>query len=166
MVEADPRSGQLLHRLTTHTRLLWPEGDIEVPVAVLGPELRGVLHRAHKAEQVVRGLESAERTLAAEERGLGLVDRKSGVARGVRISRLLLLADDGAHRFYRRVETLLRRHGSRVLAVRLDVSAGVLGELLFGAARLARLLMLTHKEAVGAALLAIAEEWGDHRNST
>lgn len=166
MVESDPRGPQLLLRLTTHTRPLWPKGEIEVPTATLGPELTSVLRNAHSAEQVVRGLETAERTLAAEDRGLRLADQHSGVPRGVRVSRLLLLADDGADRFYRRVETLLRRHGSRVLAVHLDVGAGTLGELLFGPARLARLLMLMHKDVVGAALLAIAGEAGDQGFST
>lgn len=158
MVESDSRGPQLLRRLTTHTCPLWSKGEIEVSGAALGPELTEVLLNAHSAEQVVRGLETAERTLAAEERGLRLADQLSGVPRGVRVSRLLLLADDGADRFYRRVETLLRRHGPRVLAVRLDVDATTLGELLFDPSHLVRLLMLMHKEAVGAALLAIAGE--------
>lgn len=158
MVASDPRGPQLLQRLTTHTRPLWSKGEIEVPVAKLGPELTEALRNAHSAEQVARGLETAEKTLAAEERGLRLADQHSGVVRGVRVSRLLLLADDGADRFYRRVETLLRRHGPRVLAVRLDVDAATLGELIFGPSHLARLLMLMHKEAVGSALLAVAGE--------
>ena len=76
----------------------------------------------------------------------------------VRVSRLLLLADDGAERFYRHVETLLRRHGPRVLAVRLDLDAHALGELLFGPGRLVRLLMIVHKEAVSAILLTMPED--------
>lgn len=163
MVESNPRGPHVLRRLTACTRPLWSKGEIEVPVATLGPELREVLRKAHHAEQVVRGLEAAERTLSAEERGLRLADRHSGVSRGDRISRLLLLADDGAERFYRRVETLLRRHSPRVLAIRLDVNAADLGEALLGASRLARLLLLTHKEAVGAALLAVAGEDRDRR---
>jgi len=103
------------------------------------------------------GLESAERMLAAQERGLGLVDRHSGVPRGVRVSRLLVLADDGAERFYRQVERLLRRYGPRVLAVRLETDADALGELLFGTNGRARLLMLNHKEAVSAFLLAMTD---------
>jgi hypothetical protein len=66
-----------------------------------------------------------------------------------------LLANDGAERFYRHVDTLLRRHGPRVLAVRLNADAGALGELLFGPGRLVRLLMIMHKDAVGAILLAM-----------
>lgn len=75
--------------------------------------------------------------------------------RGVRVSRLLVLADDGAERFYRHVETVLRRHGPRVLAVRVEVDAGALGELLFGPGHLVRLLMIEHKKAVCAVLLAM-----------
>jgi hypothetical protein len=77
------------------------------------------------------------------------------------VSRLLLLADDGADRFYRQVETLLRRHGPRVLAVVLEIDEHGLGELLFGPGRVARLLMLEHKQAVGSVLLAMADPWED-----
>ena len=79
----------------------------------------------------------------------------------MRISRLLVLADDGAERFYRRVEALLRRHGPRLMAVRLGIDAEGLGEMLFGPGRAARLLLIEHKTAVGAILLALADQWRD-----
>jgi hypothetical protein len=142
--------------LTAHTRLLWKDGDIEVTIATLSSALETALRNAHNAGHVIQGLESAERRLVLEERGLCLADGKSSVVRGERISRLLVLSDDGAERFYRKVESLLRRYGPRVLAVRLDVDAATLGELIFGQGRLARLLMLEHKEAVSAVLLAMA----------
>ena len=142
--------------LTTNTRLLWKEGEIEVAVATLSAELETALRNAHNAGQVVRGLESAERRLVLEERGLRLADKKSSVQRGERVSRLLVMSDDGAERFYRKVEMLLLRYGPRVLAVRLEVDAATLGEVIFGQGRLARLLMLEHKEAVSAVLLAMA----------
>ena len=156
LVESDPRGPQVLRMLTTHTRLLWKEGTIEVPSAALGPELETALRSAYNAGQLVRGLEKAEQLLVLEERGLRLADRQSSVQRGERVSRLLMLSDDGAERFYRKVESILRKYGPRVLAVRLEVNAARLGELLFGPGRLARLLMLEHKEAVGAVLLAMA----------
>ncbi|MFC1823750.1 hypothetical protein ACFL9T_13650 [Thermodesulfobacteriota bacterium] len=106
---------------------------------------------------MVRGLEIAARRLANEDHGMGLADRHSGVPRGVRVSRLLVMADDGAERFYRQVEALLRRHGPRLLALRLDVDAEAFGGLIFGPGGRARLLMLDHKEAVSAFLLALAE---------
>jgi hypothetical protein len=158
-VESDPRAPQLLHNLTTHTRLLWQESEIRIPVASMTAELAEALRNAHSAGQVVRSLENAERVLAAEERGLRMADRQSGEPRGVRVSRLLLLANDGAERFYRKVDALLHRHGPRVLAVRLEIDEQGLGELLFGPHRVARLLMLEHKQAVGSILLAMAGQW-------
>lgn len=156
LIESDPRIPQVLCMLSANTRLLWKEGEIEVPVARLSPELGTALRGAHYAGQVVQGLESAERRLLLEERGLRLADKKSSVQRGERVSRLLVMSDDGAERFYRKVESLLRRYGPRMLAVRLEVDAATLGELIFGKGRLARLLMLEHKEAVSAVLLAMA----------
>ena len=156
LVERDQRGPQLLRSLTLHTRPLWAGGELDVPLVKFDSELAAALRNARSAGQLVRGLESAQRALAAEEHGLHLADRRSGVPRGVRVSRLLALADDGVERFYRHVETLLRRRGPRVLAVRLEVDAGALGELLFGPGHLVRLLMIGHKEAVCAVLLAMA----------
>jgi hypothetical protein len=158
-VESDPRGPRLLRNLTAHTRLLWQGSEIEVPVAGMTVELAEALRNAYGVGQVVRSLENAERALAAEERGLRMADRRIRVPRGVRVSRLLLLANDGAERFYRQVEALLRRHGPRVLAVRLELDEHGLGELLFGPSEVARLLMLEHKQAVGSVLLAIAGQW-------
>lgn len=158
-IEGDPRAPQLLRNLTTHTRPLWRESEIGIPVAGMTLELAQALHNAYSAGQVVRSLENAERTLAAEEQGLRMADHQIGVPRGVRVSRLLLLANDGAERFYRKIDALLHRYGPRVLAVRLEIDEKVLGELLFGPHRVARLLMLEHKQAVGSVLLAMAGQW-------
>jgi len=155
LVEADPRAQELLCIFSAHARLLWPEGKILVPMVAFSPALAKALRTAHRAGQLVRSLEGAERRLAAEDRGLGLVDQRSGVLRGARVSRLLVLADDGAERFYRQVEKLLCQQGPRVLALRLDVKAETLGQMLFGPGRRAVLLLLDHKEAVSAVLLAL-----------
>ena len=157
LVEADPRGQELLRGLTAHARPLRPGGKIRVPTVAFNPALAEALRIAHRAGQLVRSLEGAERKLAAEGRGLGLVDQKSGVSRGERVSRLLVLADNGAERFYRQVEKLLRQHGPRVLALRLDVKAETLGQMLFGPGHRVLLLLLDHKEAVSAMLLALAE---------
>ena len=82
----------------------------------------------------------------------------SSPIRGVRISRLLILANDGAERFYRNVETILYRHKPRVLAVLHEIDAIGLGELLFGPGNIARLVMLNHKQAVGSVLLAMTDD--------
>ena len=158
LVESDPRGAALLQSLVDHARPIRTGSEISVPMALFDG-IEGVLQSAHRAGRVVRGLETAERTLAAEERGLRLVDQSSGVKRGGRVSRLLLLANDGSDGFYRQVENLLKRHGPRVLAIRLDVDATALGAPLFGVGRMTRLLMIQHKEAVAEVLFAFAEQF-------
>ncbi|MFC1868395.1 hypothetical protein ACFL0H_09705 [Thermodesulfobacteriota bacterium] len=157
LVEADPRGQETLRGLTEHSRPLRPGGKVRVPTVAFNPALAEALRISHRAGQLVRSLEGAERKLAAEGRGLGLVDQKSGVSRGERVSRLVVLADNGTERFYRQVEKLLRQHGPRVLALRLDVKAEALGQMLFGPGNRVLLLLLDHKEAVSAMLLALAE---------
>lgn len=156
LVEYDPRGPQLLRNLTAYTQPLWRESELDVPAAKLNFELAEELRKAYGAGQLIRGLESAERALAAEERGLRMADRQIGVTRGIRVSRMLILANDGAERFYRNVETMLHRHGPRVLSVLLEIDASALGELLFGPGSIARLVMLGHKQAVSSVLLAMA----------
>jgi len=159
-VESDPRGAALIQSLIEHSQPIRPGSENFVSAAKF-QGLETALQSAHSAGQVVRGLESAERALAAEERGLRLVDQSSGVKRGGRVSRLLLLADDGSDGFYRQVEKLLRRHAPRVLAIRLDVDAAGLGEPLFGAGRTIRLLMVQHKEAVAEVLFGLGEQFGN-----
>ena len=159
LVESDPRGAALLQHLIEHAEPIRADSEISVSVAQF-EGIETVLQSAHREGRVVRGLETAKRMLATEAHGLNLVDQSSGVKRGVRVSRLLLLSDDGSDGFYRHVETLLRRHGHRVLAIRLDADAAALGAPLFGAGRLTRLLMIQHKEAVAKILLGFAEQFG------
>jgi hypothetical protein len=154
-VEQDPRATELLRSLVSSRSPLWSGGGILVPKVTPRVDLTEALKRAQRAGHLLRGLESAERALAAEERGLRMADERGSSPRSARVSRLLLLADDGAERFYRHVEGLLRRHGTRVLAVRLEVEAGVLGERLYGPGRIVRLLLVERKEAVSDILLAM-----------
>lgn len=160
LVESDPRGENLLQNLIDHARPIRTGSEISVPAARFAG-IENALQSTHRAGRVVRGLEAAKRVLAAEERGLHLADRKSGVVRGGRISRLLLLANDGSDGFYRQVENLLRRHSPRILAIRLDVDAAGLGAPLFGAERRVRLLMIRHKDAVAELLFGLAEQFGN-----
>lgn len=154
-VEADPALAARVERVLAGGRPLWREGTIPVAHVPLDDALAAALRRARLAGELVRGLEGAEAALAAEERGLRLAAR-ADAPRGARVSRLLLLADDGAERFYRQAESLLRRHAPRLLAVRLAADAAALGGLLFGPGRTARAVLLERKEAVAAALAALA----------
>jgi hypothetical protein len=155
-VEDEPRAAHLSRALAGCSQPLWAGAELRVPQVDLTPAVEAALKSASSARRIVRGLEAAERALAAEAEGLSHVDRTTGVPRGERVSRLLVLADDGAERFYRRVESLLRRHAPRVLALRVSADQHVLGRLLFGPDQVARLLLVEHKAAVSAVLLALA----------
>lgn len=156
-LETDPRKEDILRKLAARTRLLWPGGTLEVPSTELNSGLAAVLQKANTAGQIIRGYESAEKKLGKEQQGLAMADQKTGVQRGMRISRLLILSNDGSERFYRGVESLLRRNGPRVFAVHLEADSLRLGELLFGHGRMARLIMIDHKDHVTAVLLALGE---------
>ena len=155
-VESDPRAARILARLAEDPHPLWPGGTLRIATLPLDAALADALRSARTANRVRRGLESIAAALDAEAHGLAQVDRESGVARGARMSRLLFVTNDGADRFYRHVETLLSRHAARVQGLRLDASAAELGALLFGPEAIARIVLLEHKDAVAAALLAIA----------
>jgi hypothetical protein len=160
-IASDPRAPLLIDALSNPCRRLWAESPLKILEAHLDEALQEALRTAFRAGRVVRSLEKTEALLAAEAHGQRLADHRSGIPRGVRISRLLVLADDGAERFYRQVAALLERHGPRLVAVRLDVGGEKLGRIIFGSGQAARLIMVEHKEAVGMVLLSLADQWAD-----
>jgi hypothetical protein len=105
-----------------------------------------------------RGLEAAEGALVAERRGLGALPPAEARRQGARVSRLLLLANDGAERFYRQVERLVATHAPRVLACVVDCDSATLGALLYGSDAVAKLVLAEHKTAVVAILRALAAD--------
>jgi hypothetical protein len=157
-IEADALASLLPGQLLRRARPLWSEAVFHAASLVPGEAVRAALVSANQAGFVVRGLEAAERRLAEEERGLALSAQPDRTA-AVRISRLLLVTNDGSERFYRNVEGLLRRHGPRLHAIRLEIDEHELGELLYGPGRVTRLVLLEHKNAVASFLLAVAGQW-------
>src|SRR5262245_15672681 len=105
-VELDPRAGAVQAALRVAAAPLWPGAQEEVPVVAASPALRAALQAARVAGQLERGLESITASLDAEARGL----RAAGMDQVARISRLVLVSDDGSERFYRQVAALLRAH--------------------------------------------------------
>jgi len=149
--------------LAARGKPLWSGSELRIAEVGAAPGLKTALKSVYSAGRIVRGYEDAERSLAAEARGLSHVDKKTGVVRGGRVSRLLILADDGAERLYRNVESLLRKHEPRLLALRVSANERALGEMVFGGGQVARLLLVEHKDAVSTVLLAVAAQWGSDR---
>lgn len=158
-LEGDPAAEGLADELARRALPLWSRGEALAPQGELTPALEAALRTAISEGQIVRGIDAAERRLAMEERGLKQVDERTGVARGQRVSRLFVVADDGDERFYRKAAKLVSLHDPRVLALRLSIDGPGLGQSCFGPRQVERLLLVEHKNAVSAVLLALAAQW-------
>jgi len=155
-IEADPEHRAIRERLAAESRRLWAGGTSTVPVLPLGSALADALGAACREGRVVLGLERAEEALAAETRGLTLMARRSGATPGARVSRLLLVTNDGAERLYRHVERLAITHAPRVLVAVLAADAMTLGRIAAGSDAAVKVVLVQHKETVAALLRALA----------
>jgi hypothetical protein len=151
-VESDPRHAAVQAALRASVAPLWPGAATDVPVVAVSDAIRIALRAARAAGHVERGLERIEAGLEAQAHGL----RAAGMGDASRVSRLVMVADDGSERFYRQVLRLPRTYGPRVLVLRLRCDAATLGELLFGRGEAAKAVAVTHKRAVATILLALA----------
>jgi hypothetical protein len=154
-IEADPGHDAIQARLAAETRRLWVGGHALVPVLPLGSALADALAVAHRDGQLVLGLERAEKALEAERRGLALTARRSGVTPGARVSRLLLVTNDGADRLYRHIERLGVTHAPRVLVAMLAADAATVGRITAGREAAVKVVLVQHKQAVAALLRAL-----------
>lgn len=153
-VESDPCHEDVRRVLAARTRKLWSGGTLEVAVVPSTAALRKVLCSPSTARQLQRGLEAATATLASEQRGLAALP--PAVTQGRRVSRVLLVTNDGAERFYRQVERLAITHAPRVLVCVIDCDSAGLGELLYGSDGVVKLVLTGHKTAAARILRALA----------
>lgn len=145
---------ELLKALFLNSVPLVPDSPVSVPELRLTVELQNALRRARRAGQIVQGFENAQEVLGREAQGISLLKHQDG--QGQRISRLILLSNDGAAGFYQKADRLLRKHVPRVLGCRLDADSNCLGELVFGRGRVAKLVLIAHKDAVAEIFLPMA----------
>lgn len=157
-LEIDPRAAFVEAALEAAAHPLWPQGTVRVAHLPLSPLLERALAGASLRGSVAQGLESIESRLQSEQRGLDALQSKPNAPPpgAPRISRLLVLANDGSQRFYRDAEALLRRYEARLLGLHLDVAGDALGRAALGRDALARALLIDDREAVTAVLLALA----------
>ena len=154
-IEVDPDHDAIRARLAAEGRRLWAGGHLMVPVLPLGSTLAGALAIACRNGQLVLGLERAQEALEAEARGLTLMARRSGAAPGARVSRLVLVTNDGAERLYRHVERLGVTHAPRVLVAMLAADAAALGRITTGRDAAVKVVLARHKQDVAALLRAL-----------
>jgi hypothetical protein len=157
-IESDPRCEAIRARLTTGDRRTLPGAQVTVPVLPLGPPLTEALGTAYRLGRLVLGLDAAADALASEERGLALLAHRAGTGRATRVSRLLLLSEDGAARLNRQAERLAVLHAPRVLLALLACDAVALGLATTGRPAAVKVVLARHKETVAALLRTLAPE--------
>jgi hypothetical protein len=155
-IETDPCAPALRARLEADAAPLWANGTIPAARLHAGPSLVAALERLAREGALVPGLEAAQAALESEEAGLAALEARDRKGRTARISRVLLLANDGAERFYRAAESLTRTHATRLLTCRLDVPAETLGRHVLGRPASVKAVLVQRKGAVSAVLRAIA----------
>ncbi len=152
-----PRHDAIQKALTTNTSLLWERGTHAVASLELSPKLRQELSRALELGFAIQGLEQAEAELAREQKGLDALREKTPQSpQSSRISRILLVANDGSERFYRECESLLNHYTQRLLVCRLEIAGEDLGLALSLRPKLMRALLVTDRKAAARVLLALA----------
>jgi hypothetical protein len=155
-IESDARHEEVQRALAARTRKLWSGGTLDAAVVPLTETLQAALRMPTMAAVLQRGLEAAEITLSAEQRGFAALPTDVARRQGGRVSRLLLITNDGAERFYRQVERLVVTHAPRVLVCLVDCDSATLGGLLFGSDAVAKLVLTGHKAAAATILRSLA----------
>ena len=155
-IESDARHEDVQHALAARTKKLWSGGTLDATVVALTETLRAALRMPTTAVVLQRGLEAAEATLAAEQRGFAALPPAVARRQGERVSRVLLVTNDGAERFYRQVERLAVTHAPRVLVCLVDCDSATLGGLLYGSDAVAKLVLTGHKAAATNILRSLA----------
>lgn len=154
----DPRHSEVAALLEAGAAPLWEGGRHPVPTVPLTDSLVQFLRQTFHTGFAVQGLELIAEKLAAEQLGLDLVAQKNpGAPVAARMSRLLIVANDGSTRFYRDCDGLLTRYAQRLGACRIDLPGEALGEAVFGRPKLVRSALVLDKKAVSRALLALVE---------
>jgi len=122
---------------------LYSASAIYIPVLKLTPKLRTNIFHAKSLGELVIGYEAIATALAKELRGLQKIDSLSD-----RVSRLLMVTNDGSHRFYREFAFLQKRQGARVLICRLDVDSVLMGDILGLKDQVVKAVLLNKKKSV------------------
>jgi hypothetical protein len=147
-LEADGTADAICRALMARTIQLSPGGEFSVPVITLDGPLKEILQRANLNGQILRGLEAISGKLAGERKGIDHLRDGKGLPTGERVSRLLLIANDGAQRLYHHIEHLLKLPAPRLLGCMLDADSIALGSLISGKERQIKVIMAERKGVV------------------
>ena len=122
---------------------LYKASNIYIPVLKLTRKLRTNIFHAKSLGELVIGYAAIAKALANELRGLQKIDSLSD-----RVSRLLLVTNDGSPRFYREFAFLQKRQGPRILICRLDVDSVLMADILGLKDQVVKAVLLNKKKSV------------------
>jgi hypothetical protein len=154
---AHPKRVALEALLAERSAPLRAEGTQNAARVPFDDGFRQALKVALGTTRVMQGLELMAELLAKEQKGLKLVQEKTGQAPPARASRLLILASDGSDRFYREAERLLARHGDRLLAMVVEATGEELGAAYSSKDKAVKALMINDRDAMALFLGAYAD---------
>ena len=137
-VESDVRAALKEERIE-----LYKASNIYIPVLKLTRKLRTNIFHAKSLGELVIGYAAIAKALANELRGLQKIDSLSD-----RVSRLLMVTNDGSPRFYREFAFLQKRQGARILICRLDVDSVLMGDILGLKDQVVKAVLLNKKKSV------------------
>ena len=89
----------ILKVLDSHLRPVKHWDDLVLPSFRISEAIINSIYSARRAGRLIRGFEDSEKKLNAEREGIASIDLKTGSERKERISRLIIIANDGSERF-------------------------------------------------------------------
>lgn len=137
-------------------KLLRPGSAVAITHAPFDEAHRQALAAVLSTGHIIQGMELIAKTLDRELKGLKSVQEKTGQPPANRLSRLLLIANDGSERFYRDAEAILTKHGERTWACQIDTTAEELGKVSTLKGNPAKTLLINDRKALVLYLEALA----------
>lgn len=119
---------------------LYPESGMQIPQIPVTPTFHSHIFYAESLGHIEIGFENIEVFLKREKYGIEKAGNSSN-----RISRILLLSNDGSKRFYKQVEFIKE---DRLLVIRLDVPSDQFGKILGLKKKIIKAALITHKSSV------------------
>lgn len=156
-LESDGSVEKIRSVLSVRKTKLWPEGKLEVPVLNISESMISAMKTVRMQRRIRFGLDDIFDRLAAEKKGIDQLHEQTQSKQNERISRLLLFSNDGAERFYQRIEQILTEHRQRILGCRLDLDGKTLGRFITGRSAEIKVILVEHKDAVADVLRALAD---------
>ena len=152
-----PKILRIEEMLTSNLRQLHSEGRMKVPSWAFTDGVRQGLKKAYDSKNLVQGLEAISDHLDQELKGLKSLKKQPGQTQNDRLSRLIILSNDGSERFYHNAESILSRHAGRAMACVVQASSEELGAAFTKKSNPAKAFLIAERKALEDFLAAMAE---------